>query len=255
MQKYDISGRQEHILSLLTASAASSASDLAQNLGVTVQTIRSDLRGLEEAGQIRRRHGVVQRLTLSENIGYQPRQMIARAEKDAIAAAVARLIPSGASLALGTGTTVEACARALAQHRGLRVFTNNLHVALAMRQSPEVSIEVAGGALRLRDMDFVGSEACEFFVRLRPDFSIFSVGGLSLTGDLLDYHMDEVRVRQAIGGCAAHRILVLDGGKLGRSATYAHGRHSQIETVVTSGAFPEHLRQEREIARRRLIVA
>lgn len=255
MKNTDIARRHDRILSLLASHASLSAAALAERLSVTVQTIRSDLRMLDEEGAIRRRHGSAHLLKPGDNIGYQPRMAISRDEKVRIGEAVAGVIPPGASVALGTGTTVEACARALARHEGLTVFTNNLHVVLALQMAPKVSVSVAGGSVRLRDLDVIGSESVEFFARLRPDYAVFSVGGISPSGDMLDFTMEEVRARRAIFDCARHRILVADQSKIARAAPHAHGKLWAVETVVCGRDLPGEIQQEMTLAGRRIIRA
>lgn len=238
MHKPEISRRRDLILSLLSSYGELSAQALSEMLEVTVQTVRTDLRALDDGGMIRRRHGSANLATPAENISYDPRQSVSRAEKDRIGAAVAALIPPGASVALGTGTTVEACARALARHEGLTVFTNNIHALLALQLAPGASISLAGGAVRLRDLDVIGSESTDFFARVRPDYAVYSVGGVSGAGDLLDFNMDEIRARQAIHGCARHRIIVVDHTKIGRAAHHAHGKLWAAETIICGAELP-----------------
>lgn len=238
------STRKGQILQWLRSEGLARPAALAARLGVSVQTIRTDLRALEEEGRIRRRHGSISLPPDGETIGYDGRSQIGAAEKARIAARVAALIPQGARIALGTGTTVAAVAKALTRHRGLQVFTGNLHAALALREAPGVSLTLAGGALRLRDLDLTGPEAAEFFARLRVDHAVYSVGGISAAGDLLDYSMDEIRARRALHDCAASRILVADSGKFGRSAAHAFGRLSSAETFVTGAALSPPLRDD-----------
>ena len=64
-----------------------------------------------------------------ENLAYEARRFIATAEKAAIGAATAALIPNGASLFINIGTTTEEVARALIHHEGLLVITNNIITA------------------------------------------------------------------------------------------------------------------------------
>lgn len=253
MRPTEIARRHDRILSLLASHAELSATALADLLAVTVQTIRSDLRQLDAEGAVRRRHGAACLVTPGDNIGYHPRLEISRDEKARIGEEVARLIPPGASIALGTGTTVEACARALARHEGLTVFTNNIHAVLALHLAPRVAVSLAGGAVRLRDLDFIGSDSVEFFARLRPDFAVFSIGGIAPSGDLLDFNMEEVRARRAIFDCARHRILVADRSKIGRAAPLAHGKLWAAETVVCGGDLPAAVAQEIEQAGHQLI--
>ncbi|MDS9470049.1 DeoR/GlpR family DNA-binding transcription regulator [Paracoccus sp. MBLB3053] len=239
MRQSEISRRRDLIVNLLSSYGELSAGSLADMLKVTVQTVRADLRALDEGGLVRRRHGVANLATPTENLSYQPRLAVSRAEKDRIGAAVAELIPAGASVAMGTGTTVEACARALARHEGLTVFTNNIHAVLALRAAPGISLSLAGGVVRLRDLDFVGAESTEFFSRIKPDHAIYSLGGVAENGQLLDFNMDEIRARRAIHDCARNRIIVIDHTKIGRLAHYSQGLLWDAETIVCSGALPE----------------
>lgn len=234
----DLSPRQSRILALLSAGSEAQPAALAARFGVSVQTIRSDLRALSEAGEIRRRHG---RVTLQERaLPADP----GAAEKARIGAEVAQLIPEGARLALGTGTTVAACARALRAHRGLQIFTNNLQVVLALAQAPEVQITLAGGPVRLHNLDLIGAETMEFFARIRADFAIFSVGGISPAGDLLEFTMDEIRARRALCDTAPVRMLVADSAKFSRLLPHADGRINRPEMVVAGAQMPPLLAED-----------
>ena len=228
---------------------------MADMLGVTVQTIRSDLRALEDAALVRRRHGSASLAIPTENMGYQPRLAVSRGEKQRIGAAVASLVPNGASVALGTGTTVEAVARALAGHDRLSVATNNLHAVLALRAAPDISVSLAGGRVRMRDLDLIGAEASEFYDSARMQFAVFSVGGVTLEGELLDFTMDEIRARRAIAGCATHRILVVDHVKIDRIAGFAMGHLSDLDTVVCGSAIPETLTSACKASGTRIVLA
>lgn len=253
MTRTAIARRRDQILSLLATHGELSAETLSERLNVTVQTIRSDLRDMDDDGLVRRRHGAANLSTPAENSDYHPRQSVSQDEKARIGDALARIVPAGASIALGTGTTVEACARALVRHEGMTVFTNNIHAVLALRFAKGIAVSLAGGAVRMRDLDFIGSESVEFFARLRPDFAVFSVGGVSHSGDLLDFNMEEVRARRAIFDCATHRILVIDGSKIGRAAHHAHGKIWSAETVICSARLPAEAEQEMQFLGRRLI--
>lgn len=253
MKNSDVARRHDRILSLLASHASLSAGTLADLLSVTVQTIRSDLRMLDEEGAIRRRHGSAYLLTPGDNIGYQPRLEVSRDEKARIGDAVASLIPPGASVALGTGTTVEACARALARHDGLNIFTNSIHAVLALHLAPNVSVSLAGGIVRLRDLDFIGSESVEFFANLRLDYAVFSIGGISPGGDMLDFNLPEVRARRAIFDCARYRILVVDQSKIGRAAPHALGKIWNAETIVCGSKFPSEIEEQLQLTAARVI--
>ncbi|WP_108259174.1 DeoR/GlpR family DNA-binding transcription regulator [Mangrovicoccus ximenensis] len=149
--------------------------------------------------------------------------------------------PDGATVALGTGTTAEAVAHALCGHRGLTVATNNLHVVLTLRAAGEVTVLLAGGELRMRDLDVVGPDSLAFFGGLNFDHAVFSAGGMTGTGDLLDFTTGEIQARKAITACARRRTLVLDRTKIGRPAPFAWGNAAELEAVICGAPLPETL--------------
>ena len=109
--------------------------------------------------------------------------------------------------------------------------------------------------VRLRDLDVIGLESVEFLARLRPDYAIFSVGGVSPAGDLLDFNMEEVRTRRAIFARARHRILVIDQSKFGRPAPHADGKLWAADTVISGRDLPGEIQQELQLSKRRMIRA
>ena len=192
---------------------------------------------------MQRRNGVVRLRQPSENIGYAPRISHARGEKNQIAMAVRDLVPDGARVALGTGTTVEACARMLAAHReGLFVATNSIHAVIALQGAPGAVVALAGGTVRLRDLDMIGTASASFFADYLVDVAVFSCGGLSEAGEVLDYNTEEVAARTAIAGCARKRVLVMDRAKLGRDLPCRKHMVWDYDVVVTGADLPAAVR-------------
>ena len=233
----DVIQRRDAIIALLSENEMLSAMALSFELDVSVQTIRANLRDLDEAGLVQRRNGTVRLRQPSENIGYLPREGIARQEKQRIALAVKNLIPDGARLALGTGTTVEKCARFLASHKDLFVASNSIHAVCALQHAQGVAVELAGGAVRMRDLDMIGTPALEFFSKFKVDYAVFSCGGLSEAGRVMDYNSDEVSARTAIANCGKNSILVIDSTKNGLDLTCQTGNVWDFDVVVTGTTF------------------
>src|SRR4028119_1690068 len=85
----------------------------------------------------------------------------ARGRTEPTARAAAELIPDSAPLFINIGTTTEAVARALLQHSGLMVITNNLNVASLMRAYPQIEVVLAGGVVRHTDGGIIGEAAVD----------------------------------------------------------------------------------------------
>ncbi|MDY0973153.1 DeoR/GlpR family DNA-binding transcription regulator [Siccibacter turicensis] len=224
--------RRTAIVELVTAHGESSIEQLAQHFGVSLQTVRSDLRLLTSGGLLLRRHGMVAPFA-RENIGYQQREIVNIQGKRWIGDRTARLLGERQSCFLGTGTTVEMVARALPVDTRLAVFTNNLHAVEALSRLEACELTVAGGRVRKRDLDIIGSDARTFFSRYRVDAGVVSVGGIGEAGELYDYNDDEVAARQALVGSAAISVLVVDSTKFGRSAICQNGSVGDFDYVIS----------------------
>jgi DeoR family glycerol-3-phosphate regulon repressor len=116
-------------------------------------------------------------------------------------------------------------------HRNLRVFTNNISVAIAASHNHSFQVTIAGGRLRNTDLDVLGPSAEEFFSAYKVDFGVFGVGGVDHDGSLLDFTEDEVRVRQVICGNCRQSLLVLDRTKFGSVAHVRGGSIDQMTAV------------------------
>jgi DeoR family transcriptional regulator, glycerol-3-phosphate regulon repressor len=224
--------RQGRILEIVREEGFASIEHLARQFDVTQQTVRRVVNQLCDQGLLRRIHGGVGLPVQNQNLAYGSRQGLNADAKRRIAHAVSSYIPDGASLMIGLGTTPEYVAQALSSRQDLRVITNNLNVAAAFAQNPDIEITIAGGTLRPLDRDIVGDAAVRFFSGFRADFGIFGVGGVDQDGTLLDFHSDEVQARQAIA----------DASKFGRNATVRGGHLSDCHRFFTDRPLPSGFR-------------
>ena len=221
---------------------------LAERFSVTLQTVRRDVKLLAEAGLLARFHGGV-RLPSStiENIAYRQRQQINQEAKQRIARAVAKAVPSGCSLIINIGTTTEAIARELLQHRGLRVITNNLNVAAILSGNPECEVIVAGGIVRPRDRGIVGEVTVDFMQQFKVDIGLIGISDIEADGSLRDYDYREVKVARAIIEHSREVWVAADHSKFNRPAMVEVARLDQVDTLFTdiapSAPFPELLAQ------------
>lgn len=226
--------RDQSIVDLVSVRGQVDIHQLAEQFGVTTQTIRRSVNRLCEQGRLRRVHGGVTVPAAQSNLPWDARQIQQLDAKRAIAHQVAGLIPDGSSVAIGLGTTPHQVALALRSHQDLRIMTNSLRVALALAAAPGVEIRVAGGALRLPDMDVVGEAAARFYSHFKTDFAVFGVGGIDADGGLLDFDPAEVTAREAMRLNCRCSVLVADSSKFGRAALARGGWLANMDHLVTN---------------------
>lgn len=207
--------------------------DLLERFDVTPQTIRKDLNRLCDERLLTRTHGGARLASSVENMSYEARRMLASDQKHAIGKAVAGLIPDDASLFVNIGTTTEAVAQALLQHKRLLVITNNINVASLMRPYSENKVIIASGEVRSSDGGVIGEAAVDFISQFKVDFAVVGASAIDADGSLLDYDFREVKVAQAILSNARHVILAADSTKHERNAPVRIGHVSQVHSFVT----------------------
>jgi DeoR family glycerol-3-phosphate regulon repressor len=235
--------RQQAIVDLARRSGRVTVEDLSARFDVTPQTIRKDLNELCDKRLLTRVHGGAILASGVENVGYDARRTIAMEAKEEIGRATAALIPNDSSMFINIGTTTEAVARAMLQHSGLMVITNNLNVASLMRGYSQIEVVIAGGVVRHSDGGIVGEAAVDFIRQFRMDFAVIGVSAIDQDGALLDFDYRVVRAAQAIIANARSVILVADSTKFRRTAPVRIGHISQMQTFVTDGSLPDGLRQ------------
>lgn len=234
--------RQEKILELVRRRGFAAIEALAEEFGVTPQTIRRDVNGLCRQALLRRYHGGAGLPSSVENLDYGTRQVLCLAEKRAIARLLAAKVPDAASLFINIGTTTEEVAKSLLGHKDLRVITNNLNVAAVMSGNPGFEVIVAGGILRARDRGIVGEATIDQIRQFRADIGIIGISGIEPDGTLVDFDYREVRVAQTIIAQSRRVYLAADHSKFARTAMVRLGDLSQIDALFTDRLPPRALR-------------
>ncbi len=213
---------------------------LAEHFGVTLQTVRRDVRLLAEAGLLARFHGGVRVPgSTTENIAYRQRQRLNESAKAGIAKVVASAVPNGCSLIINIGTTTEAIARELMQHRGLRVITNNLNVAAILSDHPDCELIVAGGVVRPRDRGIIGEATVDFIHQFKVDIALIGISSIEADGTLRDFDYREVKVARAILEHSREVWLAADHSKFNRPAMVELARLDNLDRLYTDLQPPE----------------
>jgi len=232
--------RQSDLLDEVRVRGSVSVEALAERFGVTLQTVRRDVKLLADEGLLARFHGGVRvPSSTTENIAYRQRQQLNEQAKQRIARAVAKAVPENCSLIINIGTTTEAIARELLRHKGLRVITNNLNVAAILSDNPDCEVIVAGGVVRGRDRGIVGEATVDFIAQFKVDIALIGISAIEADGTLRDFDYREVKVARAIIEHSREVWLAADHSKFNRPAMVELARLDQIDALYTDAEPPE----------------
>lgn len=214
---------------------------LAARFGVTLQTIRRDLRDLTRAGRLERVHGGAILPSGTTNIVYEERRTLNQQAKTAIARACAARIPDGSAVFLGIGTSTEAVAHQLLHHRDLLVVTNNMNVAQILGANADCQIILTGGTLRRSDGGLVGTLTVATIRQFKFDIAVIGCSALDQDGDMLDFDIQEVGVSQTLLAQSRKTLVVADHSKFSRAAPARIASLSRVDALVTDLALNDRL--------------
>lgn len=211
--------RHEAILDSLADHGTVATAELAERLGVSVDTVRRDLLELEAAGQLRRVHGGAVRPAPG------PRRFTDRVQQDAggkaaVGARAARLLRAGDVVAVGGGTTTLELARRIAPDLQATVVTASPDVALALRHLPDVQVVVLGGTLDRTSQTLVGAETIAQIQTLRPDTCIVGACSIHPQLGLTMREREEAQVMRALVERSSRVIALATAEKLGTAAPF-----------------------------------
>jgi DeoR family transcriptional regulator, fructose operon transcriptional repressor len=229
--------RRQAILAQVREQAAVSAEDLSRRFGVSVETIRRDLRGLQQRGLLERVYGGATRPSGRSSEGsFAARSTRHIGRKRAIAALAASLVEPEETVVIDVGTTALEVARALpASFRG-RVLTNSVPVAMELSGRSDVELLLCGGQVRPGDGACAGAHAEAFFAEFYADRAFLGSGGVHPEAGLTDYYPAEVAVRRTIIGHTALTYVLADSSKLGGIAVHRVCTLDRLTAVLTDGA-------------------
>lgn len=249
----ELNPRQDKIISFLKAYGYQSICELSQKLGVSEQTIRRDLKKLEELGLLSKYHGGASinnknNLSVDElfnnntssvnNIEFTNKDLSLREiayvkEKKAIAKAVSDLIPDGSSVFITIGSTVEYIAKELVHKNNLLVITNSLRVANSLYPYPNIKVLIPSGVIKAFNGGIEGPNSLQDLEQFRADFFVSSIGAIDNDGTLLDYNYSEVVMAQLMMKNAKQAILACDKSKFESQAPVKLGNLSNVSALVT----------------------
>lgn len=233
--------RQDKLVDLVQQRGFVSIEAMADHFDVSTQTIRRDIDQLCLVNKLVRYHGGAGLLPGSERLAYANRKARNLEQKISIAKLVAGQIPDGSSLFIDIGTTMEAVAEALIDHKNLRIITNHIRVVSILSERTDFEIIMAGGLVRNRDQAITGEATSEFLRKFKVGYAIFGIGSIENDGAVLDYDYRDVHVSRTAIDISKKRFAAADHSKFNADAMVHLGHVSEIDAFFTDMAPPQEI--------------
>jgi DeoR family transcriptional regulator, glycerol-3-phosphate regulon repressor len=225
--------RQTEILQAVRKTGSSSIVDLDEQLDVSTETIRRNIKLLVEKGRVLRFHGGIMDPEHLEDPPFSRRMQVHEVGKRAVADIVANVVQDGDSLILDNGTTTAYVADALVHHSRLVVVTNSAEIACRLASRNGNRVFMAGGELSGDDASAFGPASLEFVKQFKVRYAFISVGGITSRGDIVDFHLYEAEFSRAAMSQAEETWVIADSSKFGRDAPVRVCELSEVNTLVS----------------------
>lgn len=238
--------RQSIIVDKVNATGRVLATTLAQEFGVSEDSIRRDLRDLSDAGRVQRFHGGASRL-VTPSLDFHRRETLGTGEKQLIGRAAAATIPAGATLLVDTSTTVIQFVRSLSPALSVRIITTAVDVAAAALDLPLAEVIMIGGRLGRLTRSATGASAIEAIRALKADYCILGTCGVDDNLMLRADDFEDAYLKATMIKASNKTLLLATAEKLGQVATYEVAPVSVVSTLFTSRHDNAILKRIREL--------
>lgn len=208
--------RHDRIRDYLDETGSVTVAELADELNVSRETIRRDLKLLSDRSELDIVHGGAVR---RQGVADAPSPLRAADNsggKAAIARAAAGLVEDGMVVLLDSGATALAVAEALTAKTRLTIVTNGLANAVLLARVPGFRVVMLGGEVDASDEGSVGIDTIEMLKNYRVDVAFVAAGGIAADGQPTDFSRVWAEQRRRMVAAAKRAYFIIDSSKFER---------------------------------------
>ena len=237
-----VTTRQSAILDAVRLQGAVSVAALATEFDVTHQTIRRDLRTLQDLGLLQKGFGAAFASPGVARHGHDEREQTLAEVKRRLVQALEEFLTPDATIFVGLGTTFDSLHEVVESHPGILIATPNLTVAHTCALNTNATVYVYGGYVRNKDSSVL-TMSDESRHRFRFDVAIIGASAIDEQGVVLEFDPMEVDLVCDVLAQSRQVILVAHDEKFGRRAPHVVTTLDEVDILI-SNAPPRLLDQD-----------
>lgn len=238
--------RAELILQQLKLQSTVKVGELSRLLQVSVDTIRRDLKTMEQSGLIKCVRGGA---CLPESVisfsNFTGREIVHSDWKREAARKAISYIKEGNVIALNSGTTNMVLAQELAAlNEKITVVTNNHAAVDILMGNPSIRLISVGGMVDPLERSTYGTVCEQEFSQYYPDIAFLSINAVNYQDGFTDFRFGEIGVIQLLAKNAENVIAVMDSGKLGKCSKRKVLSLDQVDILLMDDNISEDVREK-----------
>ncbi len=234
------SERLEYIIKLVTLEKFVSVESLSQDLNVSGETIRRDLKLLENKRIVKRTYGgAYLEGGFDNDVNIQVRKSKFVENKKTIAQICSRFIQREDTIYLDSSTTSLEIAKLISQFP-VTVITNSLLITNYLSKFEQVRTITIGGILDTVNLCFTGKTAISILDNYYAKKGFISCRSLSIKYGVMDSNEQIGHVRsKAIQNCN-EPYLIVDHTKFDKTSLCKIADFEELKGIITDQAPPQH---------------
>ncbi len=227
-------GRLKDIVNRVDHVGSATVVDLAAQFGVAVETIRRDLRVLENDGYLRRIHGgAISVLDDDEgSLAFGARQLHHADAKTKMAHLAVPMVRGGDVLMLDHSSSCWYLAQALPDME-LTVVTNSVRIVFDLMRKPRIRVIATGGEYFEDRAAFLGAIAINNVREFSADICFYSCSAFEEGVGAWDNNETNAGVKWAMLRNSRANVLLCDKSKFGRPAFALVNRNERIDCRIS----------------------
>ena len=235
--------REREIIRILSEDINKTVAEISEMLGVSVVTVRRDLKALADKGLVIRTRGGA---APSFHPAILERQKERVAEKERIARAAAAHVQDGDNIMIVAGTTTPLMVKYLLGKRDIHIVTNSTLLYTDARINPSIRMTVVGGEFRPSAEAILGPEAVQGLTRFHVKKAFLGTDGFSKSTGLTADFVEVAEIVQMAASRSEQSLLLADSSKYGRTG-FAHIMGLDgLDGIITDLGLSDAARQELE---------
>jgi DeoR family fructose operon transcriptional repressor len=232
--------RKFRIVEYVKQHRVATIAELAQEFDVHDATIRRDLEEIEQKGLVKRTHGGV---TIDQWTNDEPsfneRAVQQLDQKMRIGKMAASLIQDGEHVIIDSGTTTLHIAKHLVHRSNITVVTNDMNIAMELRDAAGIKVIMTGGELYPSSYMFNGMFTDHVLKSLHVQKAFIGIPVIHPKFGLMHPEAQLVPTKQGMIGAAEKIIVVADDSKIGNLSLHTVAPVDAVHTLITGDAAPE----------------
>ncbi|UMB53672.1 DeoR/GlpR family DNA-binding transcription regulator [Lutibacter sp. A64] len=243
----NIAERHKLILKKLENDGFVEVADLSQEFGVSLVTIRKDLKALEEKNLLFRSHGrAIPSNPYTTEHHVNIKEKINKKEKTRIAIAAGLILKPNDSIIIASGTSVIEFAKHLKPVEGLTVLTASLNTALILAENPNIDVIQLGGIVRRSSSSVIGPTSEKMLKEFTFTKLFLGVDGIDIDFGLTTTNSMEASLNKEMIKAAQKIIVLADSSKFGKKGFGKICGLEDVDQIITDKKLDHKIKEKLE---------